>query len=164
MRSVHHTINRSGVRVCASPRSGVSSGVSRGVALVLGERIARQIGNRTLDLVCADSRLSFPAPVGKNPCRRRGLAGVVEQPSCLVSTACSHRVPHSQTIAKQLSLCQLLLDAWLADLRGLASVLQSASGPSLIAIWWKLGASSCLGLRRGLVCSCAADVGCMSHH
>ena len=150
MRSVHHTINRSGVRLCASPRSSVSSGVKGEFVRVQGEHSARQVGLATLDLVCDDLKLSFLVFARKAPCRRRGVAEVVPQTSCLVSTARSHRVPHSQTIARKLSLCQLLLDAWSAGRRGLASVLQSAIGPFVIAFQRRLDGSSWLGVREGL--------------
>ena len=73
MRSVHHTINRSGVRVCASPRSSVSGGVKRGIVQVLPEHYARTIGGATLDLVCDASRLSFSCFCRKSPLPKAGV-------------------------------------------------------------------------------------------
>lgn len=72
MRSVHHTINRSGVRLCASPRSSVSSGVKGEFVRVQGEHSAQRVGLATLDLVCDDLKLSFLVFARKAPCRRRG--------------------------------------------------------------------------------------------
>ena len=72
MRSVHHTINRSGVRVCASPRSSVSGGVKRGIVQVLAEHSPRTIGGATLDLACAASRLSFSCFCRKCPLPKAG--------------------------------------------------------------------------------------------
>ena len=72
---------------CASPTSSVSRWREAGEFVrVQGEHSARRVGLATLDLVCDDLKLSFLVFARKAPCRRRGVAEVVPQTSCLVST------------------------------------------------------------------------------
>lgn len=91
--------------------------------------------------------------VRKKPCRRQGLAGVFSRTSCLVSTLRSHPFPHERTIASQLALCQLALDAWSAGRRGLAPVLWSAIRTRVPVIECRLDGSSRLGACGWLSCS-----------